>query len=260
VRRSNFIIDDLFLVLPEETPMRLVQLKAAVFTVIIIVTGIIFFSVGRRCESMDTKKYTNTVNLPVPRYDGKISVEKSLLKRRSVRTFKKVTLTLADVSQVLWAAQGQTDQRGFRTAPSAGALYPLEVYIVAGDVEDLATGIYRYIPKGHKLTLVEKGDKRSDLCKAALSQSSIQNAPFVIVFSGIPKRTTGRYGERGMQYVFIEVGHVAQNVCLQAVSMELGAVVMGAFDDSRVKKILNMGEDELPLYILPVGRVELDIK
>jgi SagB-type dehydrogenase family enzyme len=242
-------------------------LKAAVFTVIIIVTGLIFFSIGRRCESLDTikytgntKKYTDTVNLPAPRYDGKISVEKSLLKRRSVRTFKKAPLTLADVSQVLWAAQGVTDQRGFRTAPSAGALYPLEMYIVAGDVEDLATGIYRYIPKGHQLTLVEKGDKRPDLCKAALSQSSIQNAPFVIVFSGIPKRTTGRYGERGMQYVFIEVGHAAQNVCLQAVSMELGGVVIGAFDDSRVKKILNMGEDELPLYILPVGRLELDIK
>ncbi len=204
----------------------------------------------------DTKTYTGTVNLPSPRYDGKISVEKSLLKRRSVRTFKKAPLTLADVSQVLWAAQGETDNRGFRTAPSAGALYPLEVYIVSGDVDDLASGIYRYIPKGHQLILIEKGDKRPDLCRAALGQNSIQNAPFVIVFSAIPKRTTGRYGERGMQYVFIEVGHAAQNVCLQAVSMELGQVVIGAFDDSKVKKILNMGEDELPLYILPVGRLE----
>ena len=194
------------------------------------------------------------VKLPSPRKDGPVSVEAALLKRRSVRLFKDIPLSLQAVSQLLWAAQGITDKRGFRTAPSAGALYPLELYLFAGQVNGLASGIYRYRVKDHELHPVTKGDYRETLCRAALRQDSICQAPTVFLIAAVPERTTGKYGERGVRYIHMEAGHAAQNILLQAEALNLGSVVIGAFTDHEVSKLLKMEKGSLPLSIIPVGK------
>lgn len=194
------------------------------------------------------------IKLPEPKYGGVMSVEEALMKRRSVRVFKEGPVMLAALSQLLWAAQGMADQRGLRTAPSAGALYPLELYVVAGNVTGLPPGLYKYGRERHELLDVAKGDRRNDLCNAALGQSSIRRAALVLVLSGVYERTTSKYGERGIRYVHMEAGHAAQNVYLQAVSLGLGTVVVGAFQDEEVKRLLKMGDRESPLYIMPVGK------
>jgi len=194
------------------------------------------------------------IKLPEPKYVGAMSVEEALLKRRSVRAFKEGPVMLAELSQLIWAAQGVTDQRGVRTAPSAGALYPLELYVVAGNVTGLPQGLYKYGPGKHELLSLAKGDRRNDLCNAALGQSSIRRAALVIVLSGVYERTTVKYGERGIRYVHMEAGHAAQNVYLQAVPLQLGTVVIGAFHDEEVKRMMMMTDKEKPLYIMPLGR------
>lgn len=194
------------------------------------------------------------IKLPEPKYIGVMSVEEALMKRRSVRVFKEGPVMLAELSQLMWAAQGMTDSRGLRTAPSAGALYPLELYVVAGNVTGLPPGIYKYGREWHELLSLAKGDRRNDLCNAALGQSSIRRAAFVLVLSGVYERTTAKYGERGIRYVHMEAGHAAQNVYLQVVPLQLGTVVIGAFQDGEVKKIFKMTDREMPLYIMPVGR------
>ncbi|OPZ44958.1 MAG: Coenzyme F420:L-glutamate ligase [Euryarchaeota archaeon ADurb.BinA087] len=196
----------------------------------------------------------STISLPSPRIQSQTSVEAALLTRRSVRTYSDAPLTLPEAGQLLWAAQGITDPNGFRTAPSAGALYPLELYLVVKSVDRLSPGIYHYLPTDHQLRLLSEGEVSDQLSDAALRQSAVKDAPVVIVFSAVPERTTARYGERGMQYVFMEAGHAAQNVCLQAVALDLGTVTIGAFDEDEVRTILNLPEREIPLYLLPVGR------
>ncbi|MCE5250472.1 SagB/ThcOx family dehydrogenase [bacterium] len=196
----------------------------------------------------------DVVKLPQPRFSGAVSVEKALHERRSVREFKNDPLTLDEVSQLLWAAQGITDDSGHRTAPSGGALYPLELYVVAGNVTGLSAGIYRYNPRGHELVMVIKGDKRGNLSSAALEQPSVKNAPAVFVFSVVYERITIKYGERGKRYAMIEVGHAGQNIYLEAGALGLGTVAVGAFRDEDVKKVLEMADDEQPLYLMPVGR------
>ncbi|MEN2994651.1 MAG: SagB/ThcOx family dehydrogenase [Thermodesulfovibrio sp.] len=194
------------------------------------------------------------INLPPPKTKTNISLEETLYKRRSIREYSSEALTLSEVSQLLWAAQGITDKKGKRTAPSAGALYPLSVYLVAGNVKNISSGIYKYEPQNHQLVKIKNGDIRETLSKASLGQPWVKNAPVNIIITAIYEVTTRKYGERGIRYVHIEVGHVAQNVLLQAVSLDLGAVPVGAFNDEEVKKILNLKEAEQPLYIIPVGR------
>ncbi len=201
------------------------------------------------------KAFSKTTKLPEPRFDSAVSIETALFKRRSVRRFAKQAVTVAEISQLLWSAQGVTSQKGYRTAPSAGALYPIELYVLAGEVGDLDTGIYKYDPRQHQILNTAKGDKRPELCKAALGQSSVKNAPAVLVFCAVYERVTFRYGDRGIQYVHMEVGHAIQNVCLQAISLGLGSVIIGAFHDVEVRHILNLESTERPLLILPVGRV-----
>jgi SagB-type dehydrogenase family enzyme len=195
------------------------------------------------------------VKLPEPRYDSDVSIEETLLKRRSVRDYTGESLTLPEVSQLLWADQGITDPRGLRTAPSAGATYPLETYVVVGDVENLTKGVYRFHLPHYKLVKVLDGDLRTELAAAALGQRWVKQGAINIVFTAIYERTTGRYGDRGIRYVHMEVGHLGQNVHLQAVALGLGTVVIGAFRDDQVKEILNLPKDEQPLYIMPVGRI-----
>jgi SagB-type dehydrogenase family enzyme len=194
------------------------------------------------------------VVLPTPKTDGATSVEKALRGRRSIRDFKRQPLSIAEISQLLWAAQGITASGGLRTAPSAGALYPLEVYLVAGNVEGLPEGIYKYRPDGHEVIRTLEGDKRMELSRAALDQSSIRDAAAVLLLTAVYGRTTSKYGERGIRYVHIEIGHAGQNVCLQAVALNLGAVVIGAFDDSRVKTIAKLMPKEEPLYMIAIGK------
>ncbi len=196
------------------------------------------------------------VKLPEPKYSGKISVEEALKLRRSVREYSGKPLSLEEVSQLLWASQGVTSPKGFRTAPSAGALYPLEVYVVIGDVKDFPKGVYKYRPSDHSLYKVKDGDVREELSKAALGQSWVRDGAVVIVFSAEYDRTTRVYGQRGIRYVHIEVGHASENLHLQAVSLSLGTVVVGAFRDDEVKKILSLPPKEEPLVIMPVGRLE----
>ena len=193
------------------------------------------------------------INLPEPKLESNFSVEQSLLKRRSIRTFTEEPLTLQELSQLLWASQGITDTRGYRTSPSAGGLYPLELYVVAGDVENLNPGIYKYRPQEHVMVLISIGDSRAELAAAALSQSCVEKGALAIVITAVYSRTMSKYGERGIRYVHIEVGHAAQNICLQATAMDLGTVTVGAFHDEEVASILCLPEEEEPLYILPVG-------
>jgi SagB-type dehydrogenase family enzyme len=194
------------------------------------------------------------MKLPSPQYDSDISLEQSLLQRRSIRDYTGEPITLQEVSQLLWAAQGITDPGGLRTAPSAGGLYPLEVYVVVGDVPELSPGVYRYEPDGHQLIRIGEGDIRDELAEAALGQRYAGEGAVAFVFTGVYERTTGKYGERGIRYVHMEAGHAAQNLCLEATAMGLGAVTIGAFDDEQVSKLLNLPENEQPLYIIPAGR------
>jgi SagB-type dehydrogenase family enzyme len=212
---------------------------------------------------------TLAVQLPAPQCDGRCSVEKALATRRSVRAFKDESLSVATLSQLVWAAQGMTQkldapaewswgiwQGGKRTAPSAGALYPLELYVVAGKVENLKPGVYRYKPQTHQLLNVGAGDKRSALATAALGQKWMEGAPCMFVVAAVYRRTGVKYGERAPRYVHIEVGHAVENICLQAVALDLGTTMVGAFKDDTVKKVLAMSDEEQPLAIVPVGKGE----
>lgn len=195
-----------------------------------------------------------TVTLPEPRHDGTMPVETALTLRRSVRSFSRQPLELSEISQIVWAAQGITHPAGLRTAPSAGALYPLEIHVLAGTVNRLPAGTYRYSPRKHELEKTVDGDKRRDLCSASLQQPPVKQAPAAIIICGIFGRTTIKYGDRGIRYVHMEAGHAAQNVCLQAVALGLETVVIGAFNDDNVRDVLQLKSNEQPLYIIPVGR------
>jgi SagB-type dehydrogenase family enzyme len=195
------------------------------------------------------------VSLPEPSLDGECSLERSLRERRSIRSYAREPLTIADVSQLLWAAQGVTGTQGERTAPSAGALYPLEIYVAVGDVADLEKGIYKYRPRPHDLIHLASEDRRADLSAAALGQEWIGTAPVVMILTAVHDRMTGKYGRRGIQYSHMEVGHAAQNICLQSAARGLGTTVVGAFIDGTVRKVLELPAEEQPLGLMPVGRV-----
>lgn len=194
------------------------------------------------------------IKLSQPRTRGSVSIEEALLKRRSVRSYTGVPLSIEDLSQLLWAAQGMSHPRGYRTAPSAGALYPLELLVAAGRVGALSPGVYRYDPHRHEIVLHREGDRRANLRRAALDQSAVGNAPAVLIFCAVYERTTRKYGERGVRYAMMEAGHAAQNVHLQVVSLGLGTVLIGAFRDDQVKSVLELGGNEEPLYLMPVGK------
>jgi len=181
------------------------------------------------------------------------SLESLLQQRRSVREYRDAALDLPTIGQLLWAAQGITDPRGLRTAPSAGALYPLELYVVAGNVEGLAPGVYHYQPDRHQLQQTLPGDQRDLLARAAHGQSWVRTAAAVIVITAVYERTTGKYADRGIRYVHMEVGHAAQNLFLQAEALDLATVVVGAFEDDAVAALLGLPGDAQPLMLLPVA-------
>jgi len=195
----------------------------------------------------------NMVGLPAPRATGEVSVEQALKARRSLRAFAPSPLTLAQVSQLLWAAQGISDDRGRRTAPSAGALYPLELFLVAGNVAGLPSGVYRYRPAGHSLVLVVPGDRRAEVASAC-RQGWVAEAPASVVFTAVFARAAKKYGDRAARYVPIEVGAAAENLALQAIALGLGSTVVGAYDDAALAAALGTAGDEQPLALLPVGK------
>ena len=188
-------------------------------------------------------------SLPAPSVKGKMSLEEALAARRSIRSFQTEDLTQQQISQLLWAGQGITQGRsGKRTSPSAGALYPLELYVCT------ARGVDHYIPAGHTTKRVIGKDIRSELQVAALGQKCVGHAPAVFVITAVESRTSKKYGKRARRYVDMEVGHAGQNILLQAQSLNLGAVPVGAFDDRQVTKLLSLPKGEEPLYIIPVGK------
>ena len=194
------------------------------------------------------------LKLPTPKLDSEKSLEQCLFERRSIREYADLPLSLEDVSQLLWAGQGITSDWGGRTAPSAGALYPLEVYLVVGNVDRLEAGVYRYKPEGHELVRLRDGDIRKELAEAALSQAWVEEGAINIIIAAVYERTTVKYGERGETYVHMEAGHAAQNIYLQATALNLGTVTIGAFYDNQIKKVLHMADGETPLYIMPIGK------
>jgi SagB-type dehydrogenase family enzyme len=200
-----------------------------------------------------SKETGETVTLPAASRESEISLEEALSKRQSTRSFADEPLTLKQLSQLLWACQGITHGREFRTAPSAGALYPLEVYALVGDVEGLSPGLYKYDIGKHNLIRVKERDQRGSFSEAVYQPTIIKQAPLTLIISAVYKRTTVKYGERGIRYVHMEVGHAGQNVMLQATALGLGCVGIGAFDDDFVKDFLR-SKEEAPLYIIPIGR------
>jgi SagB-type dehydrogenase family enzyme len=193
------------------------------------------------------------IALPRPVRDGSLSVERALLGRRSVREFSATPLTTAEVGQLLWAAQGISGA-GLRTAPSAGATYPLEVVLVAGEIDGVPTGVYRYRSLDHSLALLARGDRRADVAAAALVQTWLAQAPALLLVSAVLERTAARYGRRARRYVDQEVGCAAENVALQAVALGLGTTMVGAFDDAGLARVIGLQPGEEPLCLLPVGR------
>lgn len=209
----------------------------------------------------------NLIQLPAVRLDGPVSVEEALAERRSIRNYGAETLTLDELGQVLWSAQGVTHpieqaaegfqwewRGGFRTAPSAGALYPLEIYVVVGHVYGLKPAVYRYVPVEHALELAAPGDLRAPLSQAAHGQRVISTPPAVLVIAGVVARTAAKYGERAEQYVLLEAGAAAENVFLQCESLDLATVIVGAFVDEEVKEVLHLTEEEEAYVLMPIGR------
>lgn len=189
------------------------------------------------------------IALPRPSVKGRMSLEETLARRRSVREFASTALTLQELAQLLWATQGITERtRELRTAPSAGALYPLELYVATPD------GFYFYEPGSHRLSRRTDRDLRRQLWQVALRQDAVQEAPVVFVIVAVYERMARGYGKaRSPRYVHLEAGHAAQNLLLQAVALGLGAVLIGAFDDAGVQKVLSLGHAQQPLYLIPVG-------
>ncbi len=192
--------------------------------------------------------------LPLPVVNGNLSLEAALAGRSSVRKFSGSAISLADAGQLLWAAQGISHDGHKRTAPSAGALYPLEIYLIAANVEGLAPGAYRYNAKARSLELVKPGNQLAEVANVARGQDPVRAAAAVLLLTAIPERSAAKYGERALRYAYIEAGHAAQNALLQAVARGLGAVPVGAFDDAALSRLFALPGRELPVYLIAVGR------
>jgi SagB-type dehydrogenase family enzyme len=199
--------------------------------------------------ALDKIAGTATIKLPAPKYSSDTSVEKALLERRSVRSYKAEPLTIPEIAQILWAAQGITEpKKGMRTAPSARGMYLMEVYLIAGHVTNLPAGMYKYGPQGHELIKIGEGNIKDDLFKAA-GQAQVKNAPVVLLIAGKSAEASGN-----PQWIYLEAGHVSQNIYLQAESLKLGTVTMAGFKAEDVKKVLKLPAGEQPIYLMCIGK------
>ena len=229
-----------------------IQITIAMLPVISIITLMIISN----CFGPENNTNDNmeTISLPEPSLEGDISLEKTLKDRRSVRSYSDKTISAGIISQLAWAAQGISDRvNNFRTAPSAGATYPIELYFVVSDGHEPGEGVYRYDPGDHALDRVHSQDMRRDIYQMSLQQDPIIDAPVVLVITGVLERTAQRYGERAERFMYMEAGHVSQNIYLQSTALELGTVAIGAFDDEGIMELMELEDGEYPLYIMPVG-------
>jgi len=202
------------------------------------------------------EKGGGSMQLPDPKLDGDVSLERTIHQRRTIRSFHSKTLTLKQLSQLLWAAQGITEPGGFkRAAPSAGALYPMDIYGAVGEdcIEGLNPGVYLYEPAIHSFSLIQKGDMRRDIAMASLGQMWMSYAPITLVITAEYSRIMGKYGQRGMRYAMIEAGHIGQNIFLQSQAMGLEAGIVGAFEDQKVIQVMGIKSTHEPLLLMPVG-------
>lgn len=196
------------------------------------------------------------MKLPPPEIEGVFSLERAIKTRRTIRSFSSKHMSLKQLSQILWSAQGITEESGFkRAAPSAGALYPMDVYTVIGTegVEGLKAGCYHYQPNNHSVSLILEGDHRYELARASLLQMWLADPPVSIVITAEYDRITLKYGKRGVRYAMIEAGHIGQNIFLQAEALDLGAGIVGAFNDKEVIRVMQIPPTHEPLLIMPVG-------
>lgn len=206
--------------------------------------------------SREAKGEGSLLLLPKPKPKGAVSVEEAITSRRTRRNYSARPLTLESASQLLWAAQGITGEDGtLRAAPSGGALYPLDLYIVSGKgtVEGLEAGVYRYLPGRHGLQKIASGDLRESVARASLGQMWMAEAPVSIVVTAEYRRIEVKYGNRGRRYALMEAGHACQNIFLQAEALSLAAGIVGAFDDQRLAEALHLPKDHEPLIVMPVG-------
>lgn len=194
------------------------------------------------------------IALPDPDLRGHLPLEHALRSRRSIRSFDGGTIRLSELGQLLWSAQGTSSPDGLRTAPSAGALYPLEIYAITSGADGLPAGIYHYRSRHHRLESLTAGDFRTDFAAAALGQDWTARGAVILVIAAAYERTTAKYGERGRRYVAIEAGHAAQNIYLQAVALGRGATEVGAFDDHAVSRLVRLPSDQEPVTCVAVGR------
>jgi SagB-type dehydrogenase family enzyme len=224
------------------------------FTVLICLFFIMAFNLNRTfSQSANASVSGSYIKLSQPKFSGNVSVEEALLKRRSMRDYKGEAIPVEDLSQLLWAAQGITDSAGHRTAPSAGADYPLALYVVAGNVTGLQKGLYKYIPKGHQLSKVADGDIRSDIYKISIDQLHILNAAFLIIYTE-DKNISKIYAQKSVQKVNTEIGAALQNVFLQGAALDLGVAVSTSWNELKLKSILKLGSNFEPLIIQTIGK------
>jgi len=221
------------------------------FTVGLLITALLAGCQASKATPMPTMPAApaeaEEIRLPAPRSKGPLSLEEALWQRHSVRAYTDQPLSLEDIAQLFWAAQGVTRSWGARTAPSAGALYPLEIYAAT------AQGVYHYLPDGHRAEATMPEDVRQALWAAGLRQEALHQAPVIFVITAVYQRTASKYGARAERYVKLEAGHATQNLLLQAVALGLGAVPIGAFHDQEVASALHLPAEEEPLYLIPVG-------
>ncbi len=221
----------------------------------------LFFNIRSSCQGafwniFKSKRRVMDMKLPSPLFDGRISVENAIKRRRTIRSFREEPLKLEHLSQLLWAAQGITEEGGFkRAAPSGGALYPMDVYVVVGKggVIGLSEAVYHYEPEGHLIKSVKEGDLRVALGRASLSQMWMAQGPVMFVITAEYRRICIKYGDRGIRYAIIEAGHIGQNLFLQAEALGLRAGIVGAFYDSDVIEVLGIPKNYEPLLIMPIG-------
>lgn len=220
------------------------------------VLGDVFGFKGKKPALYKTYPESKKVSLPKPEFRG-LSVEEAILQRRSVRNYSKKAVSKAQLSQLLFTAQGITGRmygQALRSAPSAGALYPFEIYLVVNNVQELPRGIYHYSVLDHSLELVKAGDFRSKITKAGLEQEMLGEAGVTFVLSAVFDRVCYKYEQRGFRYVYIEAGHISQNIFLQSVSLGLGSVCVGAFFDEKVNELIGVdGRKEAAIYLHAVG-------
>ena len=215
------------------------------------------FSTSISCKEKGImQKQNQIIKLPEPKFKSSISIEEAINKRRSIRKFDDSPLEINEISQLLWAAQGINTSDGRRTVPSAGATYPLEIYLASRKINGLDKGLYKYNPQSHSLIPIKYGDISSDIANSTLQKNIIYSATAIFIITADFERTTSVYGSRGNIYVYFEVGHAAQNLSLQAVGLKIGSVMIGAFDEKELKRLLGLPINETPLYIIPCGKTK----